>query len=242
MQLSRSDIVRLPSGAFLDPARPRSRGVLEPEALAWCRENAVALGYDPVQGGWLPLTAEDDLDADDAGWPAPRRRAADGLEASLRFRPWSAADLPAYRALLDDPEVWRFMPERYPAPLTEDLARDLIALSSVDGRHEVRCVERAGRPVGQVRLLFDAQGQDRSGAEISYWLGRAHWGAGIGGAMVRAAGARAFRDHPGLRRLVARVHPANAGSARLLSRAGYRRDPGVGPDGWLMFRRDRPDG
>ena len=53
---------------------------------------------------------------------------------------------------------------------------------------------------------------------------------------------RAFSSHPGLRRLVARVHPDNRASARALEKAGYRRDTVVGPDGWHLFRIDRPRG
>ena len=47
---------------------------------------------------------------------------------------------------------------------------------------------------------------------------------------------RAFAAHPALRRIEALVHPDNAGSARVLEKAGYARD-GRRADGRLVFAK-----
>lgn len=232
-----SDDVGLPSGRRFNPRRPRSAGPLDAEETAWCRAHGLALAADPVQGGLVVLGCPDDLEdaAPAAAAPPPRPAAPD-----IAFRPWAEADLPRFRALLDDPRVWAHLPERYPAPLTEAMAADLIALSNAAPHHEVRAVTVAGQPVGQVRIAFPPGSDDRREAELSYWLGTAHWGRGIGSAAVAAFADRCFRRHPALEALVARVHRDNPASARVLEKAGFRR-LGPAPDApdILLFRRSR---
>lgn len=227
------------------PARGmRWDGVLDPDEKDWCRANNLPLAFDPVQIGWVALAPDEDGDGDEAhhdpppplSWtltppPRPMPRPND-----ITFRPWDLSDSPAYRALLSDPQVWHHMPEDWPGEMTEDLARDLITISSTAPHHEVRAVLRGGQPVGQVRLEFGTQGSDRSRAEISYWLGQAHWGQGLGKTIVIRATRRAFADHPALRRIIAHVHPENLASVRILEAAGYEAH-GPRPDGWLVFAR-----
>ncbi len=236
LQFEFADSVRLPSGRRFNPRRPRSAGPLDAEELAWCRAHGVPLAADPVQSGMVVLDCPDDLE--DAAVALPRGAAAAG--PAVAFRRWAAQDLPAFRALLDDPRVWRHLPEPYPDPLTEAAAAALIALANDAPHHEVRAVIRDGVPVGQVRIAFPPGSADRQEAELSYWLGAAHWGRGIGTAAVSAFVAQCFRRHPGLAALVARVHRDNAASARVLARAGFRRaGPGADAPEIVLFRLNR---
>lgn len=222
---------RPPEGPPFDPQRPRSAGVLGAEELDWCRREGVPVGYDPVQIGWVSLLGEDDLSGEETlrpPWPAAETE-------PVVLRRWRRDEVDVLRGLLDDAEVWRWMPEPFPAPLTRELARDLIEVSLLESHHDVRAVEHDGRVVGQVRLLFDSP--QRRAAEISYWLGRAHWGRGLGGQVVRSGTRSAFERHPDLQELVARVHPSNRASAAILVKAGYRRVERN--DGWLGFARAR---
>jgi RimJ/RimL family protein N-acetyltransferase len=225
--------VRLPSGHVFDPERPRSDGVLNAEELDWCRHEGVPLGYDPAQTGWVSLLGEDDIDPD-----APdTQTGALYSRPLLRLRPWRRDEAAVMCALLDDPTLWRYLPEPYPGPLSAELGAALIEVAAMEQHHEVRAVECGGGVVGQVRLLFDHHGADRRGAEISYWLGRAYWGHGIGTALVREATDDAFARHVMLECLRARVHPDNGASASVLVRAGYR--PVGRDDGWLGFEHRR---
>ncbi|HMO06061.1 MAG TPA: GNAT family N-acetyltransferase [Paracoccaceae bacterium] len=274
MHLPRLDVALHPAGpAPRRAAPPPLPGPLSAEGRRSARARGIPLGFDPVLQGWVALAGPEDPaaapdrgeadpgEADPTGAedrpasrPAAARTEARGEAAGLTFRPWEAADLPAFRALLDDPEVWRWLPEPYPGPLDAALAADLIAMAQVETHHAVRAVLRQGRPVGQVRLVWDPPagppgdpGAPPASAEISYWLGRDHWGQGIGRAMLAAAVPAAFAHHPRLARLWARVHPANRASARLLEGAGFAREtsprpgslPGSLPDGWLAFCRLR---
>lgn len=201
--------------------------------------------FDPVQIGWLDPAMRDDLDPGNADPLAP---AADGMNAqniSLRF--WQPADAAQLRALLDDPAVWVHLPEAFPAPLCETTARQMIDAANLADHHQVRAVLLAGQPVGQVRLDYGLQATpeplpEHPEAEISYWLGRARWGKGLGRAMVTGTVARAFTNAPGLLRLVAKVRPENAPSRRILEHAGFKRVApparrGFGDWHWFGLRR-----
>lgn len=212
-------------GGIIDLERPRSIGVLSDEEVSFCRANDIQLSYDPMQIGWVPATAVDDFNAE-VNMP-PRRRAAshsavahkpqiNALHPQYRMRAWEPYDLEVYKTLLDDPDVWRFMPEDYPDPLTDETAAALIELSNASNHHQVLAVLRDSKTVGQVRLLYDVDDTDAGIAEISYWLGRAYWGKGIGSDVVALFTDRCFADNPGITMLIARVHKENGGSAAVL--------------------------
>lgn len=213
----------LPGGPLLDPTRPRSAGPLDADALAACRATAIPLAYDPLQHGWITLASADDL-------------AACAARGDILLRPWRLDDLPAFLALLDDPRVWHHLPETYPAPLTEAIARDLIEIAREGTHHEVRAIVVDGAPVGQVRLAFEPGDERRTRAEIGYWLGASHWGRGIAGDAVALATRHAFAAHDLLATIFAIVHADNHASLRVLEKAGYRRTgTAARGDDWLVL-------
>ncbi len=65
--------------------------------------------------------------------------------------------------------------------------------------------------------------QNRSKAELAYWLGRDHWGQGLMTAAVQRVTACAFADL-GMHRIYATTHPQNEASQRVLQRAGFQRE------------------
>lgn len=184
--------------------RPRSKGPLTADEVARCRAVGVTLVFDPVQIGWLPESAPDDLLG-----PAPV------VQGEPDFRPWTEADARAYREMLSDPELWTYLPESLPDPMTIEDARDLIDLANRLPEHEVRAVVVGGVPVGQVRLLH-VGGQ----AEISYWLGHAYRGRGIARRALLAWTRLCRMRHPSVP-LFARIHRGNAASRRVAEAAGF---------------------
>lgn len=240
MQGHHSKQLTLPCGSSLDLTRPRSEGVLSDEELAFSRQNGIALAYDPVQIGWIPAQCEDDIDVPPyetrAGWPGiGQTRSAiahkpqiNARQPQYRLRAWEQSDIADYLRLLNDPQVWTYLPEAFPDPLTEDLASALIELSNASNHHQVFAVLHNAEIIGQVRLLYDVDDADPGVAEISYWLGRAHWGKGIGSQIVALFTKRCFADNPGLTSIIAKVHRDNAGSQAILRKCGYgdaRPDP-----------------
>ncbi|MCC5992539.1 MAG: GNAT family N-acetyltransferase [Rhodobacteraceae bacterium] len=173
--------------------------------------------------------------------PAP----PEALRAAFSYRSWHSADAPAYQQMLDDPDLWRFMHEDYPDPLTPELAEELIALSQEAAHHLVRAVQWQGQLVGQVRLQWASGPTPPASGEISYWLGRAYWGQGLAAPMVGLFADQCFRAYPALRRIEARIHHDNTPSLRLVERLGFRPQGAVADQpGWqrhVLTRGQGPD-
>jgi len=213
-------------------SRHRWDGPLSKDQLAQARQEGVQLSYDPAQNGWVPSATDGAHDDPDLPiWAC--------LSASV-LRPWEDTDLDLFHALLDDPALWKYMVEDVPTPFTKAVAADLLTISNAGAHHEVRAITTSWGPVGQVRMLWFGRGLQPEEAEISYWLGRSFRGRGWATDAVKQAVTAAFQSRPGLRRVVAYVHPDNMGSARVLKRAGFKSsDPRVS-DGWLGFSCGRP--
>ena len=77
-------------------------------------------------------------------------------------------------------------------------------------------VTEANEPVGIV-----VSSRKDEGVEIGYCVSPDHWGRGIAGAMVDGALSSVPQDY-GTSQLVARVAPANAASAKILTRRGLQ--------------------
>jgi len=214
--------------------RVRSHALLSKEELAMFRTSGWEVGFDPVQHGWVPLNSIDDIDPSapqdvlgtnhcfDRIYRRQGTRSA-GQQPQITFRQWQAQDLAQYKALLDDPDVWELLPEPYPNPLSDDLAASLIELSNEAGHHHVRAVLLDGVPVGQVRIVFAPSDEAFEDAEISYWLGRDHWGCGIGARMVAAFVEEVSARFPSITVLSARIHRDNTASARIARKAGFQK-------------------
>lgn len=154
-----------------------------------------------------------------------RRREALAGGQGLVLRPWVESDVSRFVELLDDPRIWKYLPEDQPDSLDEALARDLIHLSNHADHHEVRAIESDGIVVGQVRMLFEGPNHSAFGepdGEISYWIGRLHWGRGIIGRVIPLYTYLGLRKRTRLSSIFARVHRDNLASRRALMRAGYR--------------------
>jgi RimJ/RimL family protein N-acetyltransferase len=231
-------------------ARRRFDGVLDAAELAEARAARVALAYCPLQQGWVHHEGEEEEDtAAPLSWqvghlPLHKKVAGTPVHArpeTLALRVWVEDDLPAYRALMADPGLWTWMLEDRPARLDDDTARALIALSTDGSHHKVRVATLGGQPVGQVRLEYAAVPDT---GELSYWIGAAHRGKGLGRQMVQRFLDRLAIRKPQITRLTARVHPGNHASQRLLRACGFqpgeRATLGLAPRGrdrgdWLGF-------
>ncbi|MFU8881191.1 MAG: GNAT family N-acetyltransferase [Rhodobacterales bacterium] len=223
---------------------PRWQGVLTWAQIAKLRAQQIPVAFDPVQIGWVETDRYTGaakpcqrIPPAPLSWRMPHVTRSPEANA-LAFRPWQPSDLVAFRALLNDPQVWEYMFEDWPGDISDSMALDLITIATSAPHHTVSAVLRDGVPVGQVRLAFEELGAYPHKAEISYWLGRAHWGQGLGKTLVATATQQAFDTHASLRGIVAHVHPDNPASARVLAHAGYQQI-GTRRDGWLIFQTSR---
>ncbi len=105
--------------------------------------------------------------------------------------------------------------------LSLDAAASLMDSSNnVVDRHTVHAVEREGDVIGQARVLFDRS--SAQSVEISYWVGKKYWGAGLTSRFVPLYTYDSFVNNPSIDRIYAKVIEGNDASIRLLEKAGYR--------------------
>lgn len=139
--------------------------------------------------------------------------------ANALLRSWRADDAESVALHADDREVWRNMRDRFPHPYTLQDAREWLAFAATLPAGTNFAIDVGGRAVGGIS--FEPLGDVfRVGAELGYWLGRAHWGMGIATAGVQAVTAHVF-THFDFIRLQASVFSWNPASARVLEKAGY---------------------
>jgi RimJ/RimL family protein N-acetyltransferase len=203
---------------------PRSDGVLDVDQIAYCKAAGIPLAYDPVQIGIVPLECEDDISPSidqlqDANRPAMTQAS---FGRAIVLRPWRSEEATLLAEMLSDPLLWRYLPEGRPAEMSVAVARDLLEIINKGRHHLVAAVEIEGRPVGQVRLLFDGDNEAPESGEISYWFDRRVWGQRIGSRAVTMFTQRCFADFSSLTSIWARVHCDNEASSRLLARVGYQ--------------------
>ncbi len=145
---------------------------------------------------------------------APRER--------LELQSLAAAHAEAFHRLINDWEICRLLPEApFPYPLTQ--ARDWIAAAEADaatGRARQFAVldKASGALLGSTGLRISIDGQS---ASLGYWLGRRHWGQGLG----REAAEQIVRwgfAHLAIDRIDASVATDNAASIAVLKRIGFR--------------------
>lgn len=212
--------------------RRRWDGPLTSEQLVRAQREGARLAYDPAQNGWVPVSVPDGFDD-----PEPPLSAQIG---SLLLRPWREQDLDQFHALLDDPALWRFMVEDMPHPFTREVAAELIAIANLGAHHEVQAILTPRVAAGQVRIVWSGPELQSGEAEISYWLGRNFRGRGLATQAVRHMVRDTLRSRPGLRRIVAYVHPENTASVSVLQRAGFQPAAARASDGWTGFEVLQP--
>jgi RimJ/RimL family protein N-acetyltransferase len=142
---------------------------------------------------------------------------------SILVRQWEEADVESLSAQANDRAVWLGLRDAFPHPYSLDDARRYIATARQRSRQSSFAIEAAGRLAGGIGYT-EHPDVERIGAEVGYWLGREFWGRGIATAALRLVTEHAFRVNPELRRLWAVPYSSNPASARVLEKAGYRRE------------------
>ena len=149
-----------------------------------------------------------------------------GLANGCVLRDWPSAwedgDRERFVTLANDYDVSRQLYDRFPHPYTRADADEWIALNAKRTAVTHLAICDADGPIGSVGLTL-READYRHSAEIGYWLGQPFWGRGIATAAVKAVTAYAF-DTLGLMRIEAHIFARNHASARVLEKAGYRRE------------------
>jgi RimJ/RimL family protein N-acetyltransferase/SAM-dependent methyltransferase len=147
---------------------------------------------------------------DPSGTPRPTSR--------LRFRKWTAADLPLAAALWGDPRVTALIGGPFDQVRVQEILAAQLALDREAGvQYWPVFVAASGEFAGCCGLRPRDAGQ----LELGFHLRPEHWGKGFATEAARAAMAFAFEEKK-VEELFAGHHPGNAVSARTLRKLGFR--------------------
>ena len=132
------------------------------------------------------------------------------------------ADAEAVVRHANNANVARQLRDRFPHPYTRADAQGFLkaAVSAADTSN--LAIEVDGEAVGAVGYVIGTD-VERYSAEIGYWLGEAYWGRGIATEALMLVTAHVFAS-ANLLRLFALPFADNAGSIRVLEKAGYVRE------------------
>lgn len=134
------------------------------------------------------------------------------------LRPFREGDATSLKRHINNRKIVRYT-LRIPYPYTRQDADAWIAACAKERKAIRFAIDIDGEAVGGISVEHV---EDHKG-EIGYWLSEAYWGRGIMTEAVRLVAHHAMRKR-GLRRVYACVFPSNAPSARVLEKAGFRRE------------------
>jgi len=139
-----------------------------------------------------------------------------------KIRSWSWQDRAALVRHANNRGVSINLRDSFPYPYTDGDAKHWLRFAC-DQRPETHfAIANPEEAIGGIGLVRQSD-VNRISAEIGYWLGEPFWGRGIASRAVRALTEYAFANF-NLLRIYAWVFEWNPASARVLEKAGYRRE------------------
>jgi len=118
--------------------------------------------------------------------------------------------------------VARQLRDRFPHPYTRENANAFLKAATTAAETSNLAIEVDGEAVGAIGYVPGID-VERYSAEIGYWLGESHWGRGIATEALLLVTDHVFGT-ANLLRLFALPFADNAGSMRVLEKAGYVRE------------------
>jgi RimJ/RimL family protein N-acetyltransferase len=138
------------------------------------------------------------------------------------LRAWHDADAPGLVRHANNLNVWRNMSERFPHPYTLEIAQHWVRAGHIDFGGDNWAIALDGAAAGGCGI-HQQPGENRSNAEIGYWLAEPYWGRGVATDVVRTLKRLAF-ERAEVMRVFAPVHADNPASMRVLEKNGFVRE------------------
>lgn len=134
-------------------------------------------------------------------------------------RRWRMSDADALVRHANNIRVAQHLRDRFPHPYTRRHALDFLRFSTSPSDSANLAIDVGGEAVGAVGYVPGTD-VERYSAEIGYWLGEDYWGRGIATEALLLVTAHVF-EALNMLRLYALPFADNAGSIRVLEKAGY---------------------
>jgi ribosomal-protein-alanine N-acetyltransferase len=146
---------------------------------------------------------------------------------SVVLRALQRGDAPILAAHANNPQIAKYMRDRFPNPYTVDDALRFIDFVTSDQSRERAFGIRTkvhGDVVGVISLSLQSDTQ-RHAAELGYWVGEAEWGKGVASAAVAELldNLKMYVDTP-LRRIYSYVYADNIASSCVLTKNGFQNE------------------
>lgn len=138
------------------------------------------------------------------------------------LRPWRLDDAEALVRHANNLNVARQLRDRFPHPYTRGAAQAFLRYATSSERPANLAIDVNGEAVGGVGYVAGTD-VERYSAEVGYWLGESLWGRGIATGALVLLTAHLFAAE-NLLRCFALPFADNAGSIRVLEKAGYIRE------------------
>jgi ribosomal-protein-alanine N-acetyltransferase len=137
-------------------------------------------------------------------------------------RHWRMVDAEALVRHANNINVARQLRDRFPYPYSRAHAHAFLKSATDASEPSNLAIEVDGEAVGAIGYVAGTD-VERFSAEIGYWLGEPYWGRGIATQALVLLTAHVF-SRLNLLRLFAVPFVDNAGSTRVLEKAGYTRE------------------
>lgn len=139
-----------------------------------------------------------------------------------KIRDWRRGDEWDLVQSANNPNVSRYLTDRFPSPYTLQDAYAWIDLNEAKRDNTNFAVEVGAGVAGGIGYTLGSY-ETRLTASIGYWLAEPFWGRGIATAALKAMTEYMFAMHM-LRRISSVVMAPNLASARVLEKGGYVRE------------------
>lgn len=138
------------------------------------------------------------------------------------IRDYRDGDLDRLVRLGDNPAIFKQVRDRFPNPYTRADGEAFLAKVQAESPRQSFAIAVDDQFAGGIGITLGTDIHSRS-AEVGYWLGEEYWGKGIAAEALAAFVPWAFASFD-LIRIWASVFTYNPASARVLEKAGFRRE------------------
>lgn len=139
---------------------------------------------------------------------------------NFKLRAWTLNDIDSLVENANNPDIAKFMRDRFPYPYTKEHAIEFIKMATADNPIHLFAIEVDGKAVGGIGVHPETDIM-RKNAELGYWLGQNYWGKGIITNAIKEITTFAFNTYD-ITRLYAVPFGTNKASQRVLEKAGFK--------------------
>ena len=137
------------------------------------------------------------------------------------LREWDLSDAPAVAEYANNPKIASQLRDGFPHPYSIRDANNFIQSAIMkDTSARLFAIDLNGEAIGSIGAIFK-EDIYRLNVEIGYWLAEQHWGKGIATTAIRLITTWIFDNNSDIERVYAEPFADNAGSRRVLEKAGY---------------------